>query len=159
MLESPAKSEIIQNLPGTEVLITERSGRIDDEIIQAGGDLKLIQRLGRFTHDIDLEAARAQGVAVASFPLLVSVLVSEHVLMQVLALAKTVREAGHAIQQAGDWPAPRKCDENYFAYNWTGRTGIRTLSDATVGIIGLGEIGADVARRLQPFGARVLYHK
>ncbi|MCB2129517.1 MAG: hypothetical protein KDE03_10675 [Rhodobacteraceae bacterium] len=159
MLESPTKSEIIQKLPGIDVLISERSGTIDDDVIQAGTNLRLIQRLGRFTHDIDLEAARACRIPVASFPLLVSTLVSEHVLMQVLALAKTLREAEFAIQQEGDWPAPRKCDENYFAYNWTGRTGMRALSDSTVGIVGLGEIGADVARRLQPFGARVLYHK
>jgi lactate dehydrogenase-like 2-hydroxyacid dehydrogenase len=59
----------------------------------------------------------------------------------------------------GAWGAPAKCDENYFAYNWTGRTGMRMLADATVGIVGLGEIGADVARRLRPFGCEVLYHK
>ncbi|MGO4836854.1 NAD(P)-dependent oxidoreductase, partial [Rhizobiaceae sp. 2RAB30] len=65
----------------------------------------------------------------------------------------------HAMLQPGDWPEPRKCDENYFAYNWTARRGMRTLADSTIGIVGLGEIGADLARRLQEFGCEVLYHK
>ena len=44
-------------LPGKEFLITERSGEIDADIIRAGYDLRLIQRLGA-TYDIDLDAAR-----------------------------------------------------------------------------------------------------
>lgn len=159
MLESPDRAAILSRVADADVLISERSGTIDGEIIAAGRKLRLIQRLGQFTHDIDLEAARAAGVAVCRAPLLVSTLVSEHVMMQILALAKIYREAAHAMLQPGDWAEPRKCDENYFAYNWTGRSGIRTLAESTVGIVGLGEIGADVARRLQGFGCKVLYYK
>lgn len=159
LLESPDHATILSHMADVEVLISERSGSIDADIIQAGPKLRLIQRLGQFTHDIDLKAAKAAGVAVCHMPLLVSTLVSEHVMMQILALAKTYREAAHIMLQRGDWAAPRKCDENYFAYNWTGRSGMRTLAESTVGIIGFGEIGADVARRLRAFGARVLYYK
>ncbi|MFC4299493.1 MAG: NAD(P)-dependent oxidoreductase [Castellaniella sp.] len=159
MLESPDRAAILSRVAEADVLISERSGVIDDEIIAAGGKLRLIQRLGLFTHDIDLEAARAAGIAVCCAPLLVSTLVSEHVAMQILSLAKLYREAACVMLQPGDWAEPKKCDENYFAYNWTGRAGIRTLADSTVGIIGLGEIGADLARRLQGFGCTVLYYK
>lgn len=159
MLELPARADILAAIADCDVLISERSGVVDREIIAAGKKLRLIQRLGVFSHDIDLDAARQAGIAVCNWPLLVSTLVSEHVMAQILALAKILREAGHIIQGDGDWAEPRKCDENYFAYNWTGRTGMKTLADATVGIIGLGEIGAAVAQRLRPFGARVLYHK
>ena len=61
---SPSKDEIIALLPGKEFLITERSGEIDADIIRAGHDLRLIQRLGAQTHDIDLDAARAAGIPV-----------------------------------------------------------------------------------------------
>ncbi|MET3791409.1 NAD(P)-dependent oxidoreductase [Aquamicrobium terrae] len=159
MLEAPSRDSILANIADAEVLITERSGVIDAGIVEAGRKLRLVQRLGRFTHDIDVAAVERAGAALCFSPLLVSTLVSEHVVMQVLALAKTYREAAHAMLQPGDWPQPRKCDENYFAYNWTGRTGMRTLADSTVGIVGLGEIGADVARRLQGFGCEVLYYK
>ena len=46
MARSPSKEEILALLPGKEFLITERTGTIDQEIIQAGKDLRLIQRLG-----------------------------------------------------------------------------------------------------------------
>lgn len=159
LLESPTRDAILAQIPEAEVLISERNGAIDAGIIEAGGKLRLIQRLGRFTYDIDTAAAARAGIPVCSCPLLVSTLVSEHVLMQILALAKTYREAAQVMLEPGDWPVPRKCDENYFAYNWTGRTGMRTLAESTVGIVGLGEIGSDVARRLREFGCRVLYYK
>jgi lactate dehydrogenase-like 2-hydroxyacid dehydrogenase len=159
MLEAPAREDILSRIGAVDVLISERSGSIDAEIIGAAGKLRLVQRLGQFTHDIDREAVARAGAALCFCPLPVSTLVSEHVMMQVLALAKTYREAADVMLKPGAWGAPAKCDENYFAYNWTGRTGMRMLADATVGIVGLGEIGADVARRLRPFGCEVLYHK
>lgn len=159
MLEAPSRQAVLDAIGDAEVLISERSGVIDAEMIEAGKKLRLVQRLGRFSHDIDVAAVKRAGLPLCYFPLLVSTLVSEHVMMQVLALAKTCREAGHVMLQPGDWPEPKKCDENYFAYNWTGRAGMRTLADSTVGIVGLGEIGADVARRLQGFGCEVLYYK
>ncbi len=159
MLESPGRDEILAHLPSADILISERSGVIDAAMVAAGKKLRLVQRLGRFTHDIDAQALQRAGIPLCYCPLLVSTLVSEHVIMQILALAKTYREAAHVMLQPGDYPEPRKCDENYFAYNWTQRTGMRALADSTVGIIGFGEIGADVARRLQPFGCKVLYNK
>jgi len=159
MLEAPSRESILASISDVEVLISERSGVIDRELVEAGRKLRLIQRLGRFTHDIDVDAVEQAGVALCSSPLLVSTLVSEHVVMQILALAKTYRESAHVMLQPGDWPEPKKCDENYFAYNWTGRTGMRALADCTIGIVGLGEIGADLARRLQGFGCEVLYYK
>ena len=56
MRRSPSKDEIISLLPGKEFLISERSGVIDADIINAGKDLRLIQRLGSLTYDIDLES-------------------------------------------------------------------------------------------------------
>ncbi len=159
LLDSPDRDTILANIGDAEVLISERSGVIDAGIIKAGRKLRLVQRLGCFTHDIDAGAVQKAGAALCFFPLLVSTLVSEHVVMQILALAKTYREAAHVMQQPGAWAEPQKCDENYFAYNWTGRAGMRTLADSTVGIVGFGEIGADVARRLQGFGCKVLYYK
>lgn len=159
MLESPGRDEILAHLESAEVLISERSGVIDADMVAAGKKLRLVQRLGRFTHDIDAQALQRADIPLCYCPLLVSTLVSEHVVMQILALAKTYREAAHVMLQPGDYPEPKKCDENYFAYNWTQRTGMRALAESTVGIIGLGEIGADVARRLQPFACKVLYNK
>ena len=157
---TPSKDEIIALLPGKEFLISERTGEIDADIVKAGKDLRLIQRLGSQTYDIDLAAARAAGIPVCCLPVRGCIMVAEHMMMQLLALAKRVREMMDVTQAAGDWgQAPRRCDEDYFAYNWSQRQDIRGLWEATVGILGMGEIGIELARRLRGWGCSVLYNK
>ena len=160
MRRSPSKDEIIALLPGMEFLITERTGEIDADIIAAGKDLRLIQRLGSQAYDIDLAAAQAAGIPVCYLPVQSCIMVAEHMLMQMLALAKRVRETMDLTQEANDFgQPPKRCDEDYFAYNWTGRENVVGLWGATVGILGMGEIGAELARRLRGFGCTVLYNK
>ena len=92
MLRSPSKEEILVALPGKEFLITERTGVIDADIINAGKDLKLIQRLGVQTYDIDLKAAKKAGIPVCYLPVRSCIMVAEPMLMQILVLAKRLRE-------------------------------------------------------------------
>jgi len=160
MRRSPGKDEILALLPGQEFLITERTGEIDADIIRAGKDLRLIQRLGSQTYDIDLAAARAAGVPVCFQPVAGCIAVAEHMLLQMLATAKRLRET-MAIAEAAEngGRAPGKCDEDYFAYNWANVIDLRGLWQSTVGILGMGEIGMELARRLQGFGCTVLYHR
>ncbi|WP_112322962.1 NAD(P)-dependent oxidoreductase [Oceanibium sediminis] len=159
-LEAPSREEILAHLPSADVLISERSGKVDAEMIAAGKRLKLIQRLGRMVYDIDLDAARAAGVPVCRFPLRGCSMVAEHALMQILNLIKTFRESSAILHEDCDWgQEPRKCDENYFAYNWTDRRGIGSLAGSTVGILGFGEIGIELAHRLRACDSEVLYNK
>ncbi len=161
MLHSPSLAELLPHLPEAEFLISERAGVIDAEIIAAAPKLRLIQRLGSLVHDIDLAAARQANVAVCKWPLMSCILVAEHMVMQILALTKRLSDAKAVADAAERWGKPsQRTDENTFAYNWSGRTGGGTLAGATVGILGFGEIGAELARRLRPFlPERVLYHK
>ncbi len=157
---SPTKKEIIDLLPGVQFLISERSGLIDADIIAAGKDLRLIQRLGSLTFDIDLESARKAGIAVSCLPVQSCILVAEHMIMQMLACAKRLREMMDITHLAENYGKPPKlCDEDYFAYNWAGCSDIHGLWGSTVGILGFGEIGAEVARRLHGFGCKLLYNK
>lgn len=160
MRRTPTKEEIIALLPGKEFLITERTGEIDADIIAAGKDLRLILRLGSQAYDIDLEAARAAGIPVCYLPVRSCIMVAEHMLLQMLALAKRLRETVDLTLEASDFgQPPRRCDEDYFAYNWTERENLLGLWGATVGILGFGEIGMELARRLRGFGCTVLYNK
>jgi lactate dehydrogenase-like 2-hydroxyacid dehydrogenase len=87
-------------------------------------------------------------------------MVAEHMLLQILGLAKRVREVMHITSEAGVWgQPPRESDEDTFAYNWSGRKDIRGIYESTVGIVGYGEIGTELARRLKNFGCTVLYNK
>jgi phosphoglycerate dehydrogenase-like enzyme len=156
---SPTKEEIQALLPGVEFLISERSGQIDADILAAGKDLRLVQRLGSQTWDIDLDAARTAGVAVCYWPVYSTIMVAEHMLLQMLALAKRMREMVAIANDAGDWGLPLHSDEDTFAYNWSGRTDVRSIYGSTVGIVGFGEIGLELARRLRPFECTLLYNK
>jgi phosphoglycerate dehydrogenase-like enzyme len=160
MQRSPNKDQIIDLLPGMEFLITERSGVIDADIIAAGNNLRLIQRLGSLTYDIDLKTAQKAGITVCYFPIFTCVMVAEHMVTQMLMLAKRIREMMKISIDADHWEdGPKRSDEDTFSYNWSKRTDIRGLYESTVGIIGFGEIGAELARRLKHFGCTVLYNK
>ena len=56
---TPPREEVLALLPEVEFFISERTGAIDAGMIAAGKDLRLIQRLGSQTYDIDLEARAA----------------------------------------------------------------------------------------------------
>ncbi|MAT41242.1 MAG: hypothetical protein CL609_02795 [Anaerolineaceae bacterium] len=160
MLRSPSKDEILSHLPGKDFLITERSGVIDEDMIRAGQNLKLIQRLGSLTHDIDLEAAKKAGIPVSYLPVKSCILVAEHMIMQILSLSKRLPEMMAITASANDYGAtPKVCDEDYFAYNWANVKDIKGIWGSTVGILGFGEIGAEVARRLNGYGCTILYNK
>ncbi len=161
ILSRPTPEQLADRLPGFDVLMTERLGVVSAAAIENARGLRLIQRLGRMTHDIDLDAARRAGIPVCNWPLRSCTMVAEHVMTQLLGLAKRVREGENTLRQPdrNGGREPRKCDGNYFAINWTGRQGIRPVAGSTVGIMGFGEVGAELALRLKPFDCRILYNK
>ncbi len=79
-------------LADAEFLISERFGMIDAEIIKGAKSLKLIQRLGSQVHDIDLETASRAGIKVCYQPIGGVIRVAEHLIMQMLAVGKKLRE-------------------------------------------------------------------
>ncbi len=157
---NPSHDELLALLADAEFLITERTGVVDAEMIRAAPKLRLIQRLGRQTWDIDLEAARRAGVPVCYWPQKGCVMVAEHMLLQILGLLKRVREAMVITAEGADWGIPTvRGDEDHFSYNWSRRGGIGKLTGATVGILGFGEIGLELVGQLRGFHCTLLYHK
>ncbi|MCA9906553.1 MAG: hypothetical protein KC547_22015, partial [Anaerolineae bacterium] len=160
LLHRPSREALQNTLVDTEYLISERVGLIDAELIAAAPHLKLILRLGSLTHDIDLDAARSAGVIVCRWPDAGAIRVAEHTIMFMLALAKQLNEAQSVARAArSDGREVRRTDENTFAYNWSGRQGIGQLYERVIGILGFGEIGAELAQRLESWGCTLLYHK
>lgn len=158
---TPDRATVLALLPQFDFLISERAGAIDREMIAAATKLQLIQRLGSLTYDIDVAAAQQRGIAVCAWPIEGCILVAEHMVMQMLALAKRLPEVKAIAEAAEEWGRPaRRTDENTFAYNWSQRTDIGGIYGQTVGILGFGEIGAELARRLCGFRPnQVLYNK
>lgn len=160
MLRQPTAAVLRTHLAEAEYLISERVGRIEADLLAAAPELKLILRLGSLTDDIDVVAARAAGVIVCYWPQEMVIRVAEHVLLQLLALGKRLREVeAIALAAESQWGQSRRTDEDTFAYNWSGRQNLDQLYRRTVGILGFGEIGAELARRLRGWGCAVRYHK
>jgi phosphoglycerate dehydrogenase-like enzyme len=160
MLRQPDRATLLSYLAEADYFISERAGLVDAEMIRAAPRLKLILRLGSLTHDIDTGAARAAGVAVCYWPVGSVIRVAEHVVLQMLALSKKLRETEAVALAAGPgWGDSKRTDEDTFAYNWSNRQEIDGLWQKRIGILGFGEIGVELARRLAGWDCTVLYNK
>ncbi len=160
MLRQPDKEKLLPHLADAEYFISERTGVIDAEMIQASPNLKLILRLGSLTYDIDPEAAKAANITVCYWPVGTVIRVAEHMVMQMLALSKKLRETeAIALAASTEWSASKRTDEDTFAYNWSNRQNVEGLWQKTIGIMGFGEIGSELVRRLQGWGCTLPYTK
>ena len=119
---------------------------IDREVIENAPNLKIISNLAVGYNNIDVDAARDNGVTVTNTPDALTEATADLTFALLLATARRLSEASRALR-AGEWKA------------WTplGFTG-RDVHGATIGIIGMGRIGEAVARRAKGFGMDVLYH-
>jgi len=160
MLRQPDRHTLYTALQDAEYLISERVGVVDEQLFSSAPYLKLVVRIGSFYHDIDLHAARAAGVTVCRHSDAGTYSVAEHCILQMLALTRKLRQVEQAALVSDPrWGESRQTDENVFAYNWSGQRGLGRIEGRTVGILGMGEIGAEVARRLSGWGCSILYHK
>ncbi len=160
MLRQPDKERLWPYLAEATYLISERAGLIDADLIQAAPNLKLILRIGSLTYDIDTQAAQAAGVMVCYWPVNTVIQVAEHLMLQMLVLAKNLHNvAAIALAASPEWGESKRTNEDTFAYNWSNRQNVTGLRHKTIGIMGLGEIGAELARRLKGWDCTLLYHK
>jgi len=130
--------EVRRLLPGMDGYIAGLDA-IDAAALEAADRLKVIARYGVGFDNVDLDAAREKGIVVTNTPGANSVSVAELALALMLALARQIPEAVEAVHQ-GKWPR---------------YSGI-SLEGKTVGILGLGAIGKQLARRLSGFDCRIL---
>ncbi|MBP8997829.1 MAG: phosphoglycerate dehydrogenase [Anaerolineaceae bacterium] len=131
-------AQLAELLPGMDGFIAGLDV-IDAAALKAADRLKVIARYGVGFDNVDLAAARARGIVVTNTPGANSVSVAELALALMLALARQLPEAVSAVH-AGNWPR---------------LSGI-SLEHKTVGILGFGAIGKQLARRLRGFDCRIL---
>jgi glyoxylate reductase len=123
-------------------MITER---IDQELLDAAAELKVVATFGVGYDHIDVAACTKRGVAVCNTPGVLVETVADLTLGLILAAARRIPEAAEAVKQ-GRWGA------------WSPWFMLATdVHHQTLGIVGLGAIGQQVARRARGFDMRVLY--
>jgi D-3-phosphoglycerate dehydrogenase len=124
--------------------IVVRSGtEISAPIIEAAPQLSVIARAGVGVDNIDVSAATRCGVLVVNSPLGNTLAATEHTLGLMLAAARRIPQAA-ATLKAGAW------DRKSFVG--------RQLFEKTIGLVGLGKVGSEVARRAAAFGMTVIAH-
>jgi D-3-phosphoglycerate dehydrogenase len=131
-------AEVAKLLPGVDGYIAGLDG-IDVKAMESADRLKVIARYGVGVDNVDLCAAKAKGIVVTNTPGANSASVAELALGLMLALARRIPEAVEAVHQ-GKWP----------------RYAGLSLEGKTVGILGFGAIGKQLARRLAGFDCGIL---
>jgi phosphoglycerate dehydrogenase-like enzyme len=160
--ESTEPEELAGLVRGAHALVT-RHRFVDSELItEAGKSLQLIQVMGRFPDRVDLVAAEKEGIPVAVMPHGGAIAVAEHTMALMLALVRKIIP-GHAGVVDGSYQTrgiePSQTTEWQFAFNWLGLKDVIELRGKTLGLVGLGEIGREVARRAKSFDMSILYHQ
>lgn len=153
--------ETIQALADADCLVCGTT-KISGEIIHGGKRLRLIQKAGLRYENIDVEAARSAGVAVCVTRRLSRIQIAEHALTLMLALQRKILQAHSDVidcEYEKRGIAPIVTDQNRFLPNWFGYQSVDTLFGKTLGILGLGEIGTEVALRGKALGMDVIYYQ
>ena len=132
------KEALIKNIKNYDILIVRSATRVDREVIDAakGGRLKMIIRAGVGLDNIDLEYAKKNRILVTNTPNASSNSVAELVLGHMFSLSRFINESNLTMRQ-GIW--------NKKVY-----TGVE-LYGKTLGIIGFGRIGRNLAQKLRPW--------
>jgi phosphoglycerate dehydrogenase-like enzyme len=157
-----SEAEMRANLEGCRALVVE-SFRVTADDLAAAGQLKVLQKFGIGLRNIDTAACAARGVKVLTLRRRANIACAEHAFALMLTLARRLDRLNglvtvERIEAAGH--SYRPFDRRHTPGGNYGRVpGLRTLYAATIGIIGLGEIGREIALRAAAFGMHVLYHQ
>jgi D-3-phosphoglycerate dehydrogenase len=128
-------------IPLYDAIIIRSSVRIDDDLLGVASRLKVVGRAGMGLDNVDIDAASLRGVIVMNTPGANTIATAEHAVALLLALCRCVPQADATVR-SGEWTRSQF-------------TGVQ-LYRKTLGIVGLGRIGAQVARRTQAFGMTVI---
>lgn len=144
LVDSPDAADVIAALPGASALWFRYPERVDRAILEAAEDLVVVSTSGFGTDNVDIAAATTLGILVVNQPGFGRIPVSEHTLMLMLAAAKRLVWSDRSTRDGSAWDRR------------SGLT-IGELDGKTVGIVGLGYVGSELARKLVlAFRCRVL---
>ncbi len=132
--------ELLTAVAGANALIVRSATQVTDEVLAAGTELVVVGRAGIGLDNVDVEAATRRGVMVVNAPQSNILSAAEHAMALLLSQARNIPQA-HAALVAGKWERSK----------WEGVE----LHGKTLGVVGLGRIGALVAQRALAFGMRL----
>lgn len=142
----PPRDDLLRGARDAHALISLLTDKIDAEVMDAAPGLRVVSNVAVGYDNIDLPEASRRGIFVANTPGVLTDTTADFAWALLLAAARRVVE-GDATTRAGGW----KTWHPSFLLG-------HDIHGATLGIVGLGQIGTAVARRARGFGMRILYH-
>ncbi|TYT63768.1 phosphoglycerate dehydrogenase [Natrialba swarupiae] len=136
-----SSDELHQVIDQYDAMVVRSGTDVSASLIDAAGNLKIVGRAGVGVDNIDIEAATDAGVIVANAPEANTVAAAEHALTLLLASARNVSQADSDLSE-GDW--------NKSEYVGT------EIRGKTLGVVGFGRIGSEVARRANALGMDIV---
>ncbi|MFD1707747.1 phosphoglycerate dehydrogenase [Siminovitchia sediminis] len=133
--------ELKEIIKDYDALIVRSQTQVTEDLLNAAEKLRVVARAGVGVDNIDINAATRKGILVINAPGANTISAAEHTMAMMLSLARRIPHA-HMSTSAGNW------DRNAFK-------GVE-LYEKTLGVIGMGKIGAEVAKRAQRFGMKIL---
>ncbi|MCA9127865.1 MAG: D-glycerate dehydrogenase [Planctomycetales bacterium] len=143
----PTRQELLAGASGCSGILSLLSDRIDAEVMDAAGTkLRVISNFAVGYNNIDIDAAKLRKIQVGNTPDVLTQATADMAVALVLAVARRVREGWQSVE-SGNW-------KTWEPLGWLGVE----LEGRTLGIVGMGRIGAAVARKLRGgWGMQVLY--
>lgn len=135
------EAELLPRVRDAVALVVRSETKITRAVMEAAPGLKVVGRAGVGVDNVDVEAATARGVVVMNTPAGNTISTAELTFSMLLAMARKIPQA-HASMKAGEW-------------NRKAFSGIE-LNGKALGVLGMGRIGSEVAKRARAFGMRVL---
>lgn len=133
--------QLIEEIQDYDGLIVRSATKVTAEVLAAGKRLKLVGRAGTGVDNVDVEAATRKGVIVMNTPSGNSISAAELTCAMILCLSRQVPQAA-ASMKAGKWDRKKFMGAELYG--------------KTVGILGLGRIGKEVATRMQSFNMKTI---
>ena len=134
---------LVTQLHDADALIVRSAVQVDAKLLEHANRLRVIGRAGVGVDNVDLDAATRKGIAVMNTPGANAVAVAELTLGVMLAMARQISRAD-ALMHAGRWE--KKSLQG------------TELRGKALGVVGLGKIGMEVARRAKSFGMDIVAH-
>lgn len=142
-----SKEEIMEIIKGQDALLCPLSDKIDKEVIDAGDNLKIIANYGAGFDNIDIDYAREKGIVVTNAPAPASAVSTAELAFGLMLAASRKIVSGDKVTRAGEF------------YGWRPTFYLGSqLKGKTLGIIGLGNIGKNLAKRARAFEMKVVYY-
>jgi D-3-phosphoglycerate dehydrogenase len=133
--------ELVNVIPEYDAIIVRSATKVTKEVIDAGRNLKAIGRAGVGLDNVDAAAAKARNIKVMNTPAATSVTVAELALGMMLSCARSIPQATQSLKE-GKWE--KKAFKGF------------ELFGKTLGLIGVGRIGTELARRAKAMGMKVI---